>query len=353
MEKAYQDYLKKKKDYIDDVKISDLANVRLDVTNLQTAIEGKAPTVHNHSISDVTGLQTTLDGKASMINIYITLPQETDPVTINIYNIDSRFGTAVNLHFLGSANANTTINIIDCEKIKIDSNISGTPIINVVRSCIYYDANVFNYIRVCDTLNTRNSDFTGFSDITVWYDKFYDTDADLQVNGMEISQPNAPMTTEDISFWNEANPNDNHYSAALRSITLAGNGDVVECSLYVSNSSTATNVTSGRSIIGGTFNLPQGSELVYPTRCITKPLKVTGSFTTAYLVENAEWVVIATNFTVQTGVYNKTSDIISSGTIAFDSTTDLLGSENMTMDVTVIDGWAPGTYHIFYGGTTI
>ena len=29
-------------DYIDDVKISDLANVRLDVTNLQTAIEGKA-----------------------------------------------------------------------------------------------------------------------------------------------------------------------------------------------------------------------------------------------------------------------------------------------------------------------
>ena len=296
---------------------------------------------------------STLDGMASMINIYITLPAEEDPVTINIYNIDSRFGTAVNFHFLGEANSNTTINIIDCEKIKIDSSIAGNPVINVFRSCIYYDANVFNYIRVCDINNTRSNDFTGFLDITLWYDKFNDTDADLQVNGMEVSQPNAPMTTEDIAFWNEANPNDNHYSAALRSITLAGNGDIIECSLYVSNGSTATNVTSGRSIIGGTFNLPQGSELVYPTRCVTKPLKVTGSFTTAYLVENAQWVVIATNFTVQTGTYNPTTDVISSGTIAFDSTTDLLGSENMTMDVTVIDGWNPGTYHIFYGGTTI
>jgi len=296
---------------------------------------------------------STLDGTASMINIYITLPAEQDPTTINIYNIDSRFGTSVCLHFLGEANSNTTINIIDCEKIKIDSNISGTPVINVIRSCIYYDANVFNYIRVCDTRETRAVDFTGFLDITLWYDKLLDTDADLQVNGMEISQPNAPMSTEDISFWNEANPNDNHYSAALRSITLAGNGDIVECSLYVSNSSTATNVTSGRSIIGGTFNLPQGSELVYPTRCVTKPLKVTGSFTTAYLVENANWVVIATNFTVQTGVYDSNTDVISSGTIAFDSTTDLLSSENMTMNVSVIDGWRPGSYHIFYGGTTI
>lgn len=294
---------------------------------------------------------SSLDGRVSVINIYITLPQETDPVSINIYNIDSRFGTAVNLHFLGNANANTTVNIIDCEKIKIDSNISGTPVINVIRSCIYYDANVFDYIRVCDTLGSRTTGFTGFSDITLWYDKLSDTDADLQVSGMEVSQPNAPMTTDDIAFWNEANPNDNHYSAALRSITLGGNGDILECSLYVSNGSTATNVTSGRSIIGGTFNLPQGSELLYPTRCITKPLKITGSFTTAYLVENAQWVVIGTNFTVQTGIYNKDTDILSSGTIAFDSTTDLLSSENMTMDVTVIDGWAPGSYHIFYGGT--
>ena len=35
-----------------------------DVTGLQLALDGKAPTLHGHSISDVTGLQASLDGKA-------------------------------------------------------------------------------------------------------------------------------------------------------------------------------------------------------------------------------------------------------------------------------------------------
>lgn len=296
---------------------------------------------------------TTLGDVPSVINVTITLPEESDPTIININDIDSRFGTAVYLHFLGKANSNTIINIIDCEKFRIDSNISGTPVINVVRSCVYYDANVFNYIATCDTNSVRTTGFTGFKDITLWYDKFSDTDADLQVNGMEISQPNAPMTTEDISFWNEDNPNDNHYSSALRSITLDGDGTIVACSVYVSNGSTATNITSGRSIIGGAFTLPQGSELVYPTKCLLKPLKVTGSFTTAYKVMGEEWVVIATNFTIKSGCYNRSSDTTSIGTIAFDSITDLIRSANMTMDVDTIDGWEPGSYHIFYGGTTI
>jgi len=297
-----------------------------------------------------------LGGTTPVINVYITLPQlgdDDDPASVNIYNIDSRFGTAVTLHILGNANAKTIINIIDCEKIKIDSNISGTPVINIVRSCIYYDANIFNYIRVCDVNHYRATSFTGLQDITLWYDRFNETDPDLLVNGMEVSQPNAPMTVEDIAFWDEDNPNDNHYSAALRSITLGGNGDIIECSIYVSNGSTATNVTTGRSIIGGTFNLPQGSELIYPNRCLSKPLKVTGSFTTAYIVQNAQWVVIATNFTVYTGTYDVTTDVTSSGTIAFDSITDIVNSENMTMGVDSIDGWEPGSYHIFNGGSTI
>jgi hypothetical protein len=35
-----------------------------DITNLQTTLDGKAPTSHNHAIADITNLQTTLDGKA-------------------------------------------------------------------------------------------------------------------------------------------------------------------------------------------------------------------------------------------------------------------------------------------------
>lgn len=296
---------------------------------------------------------STISGSTTVIHVYITLPEEEEVVKeITICKIDSRFNTAVELHFLGKANSNTIINIVDCQKIKINSNISGNPIINVVRSCIYYDASVFNYIRTCDTVGARNSAIlTGFKDITIWYDRLDDDSTpNLQIDGMEVIQADAPMTLESIMFWNEENPNDNEFSCALRSITFGGNGDIVGCTLYLSNNSTATNVTEGRSIIGGPFVLPQGSELVYPNTCIVKPLKVTGSFTTAYKVQNNDWIVMATNFTAKTGVYG--NDTTSQGTIAFDNITNLLGSENMTMAVDSIDGWEPGTYHIFYGGTT-
>ena len=171
---------------------------------------------------------------------------------------------------------------------------------------------------------------------------------------MEVIQPNVANVAQDITFWNEANPNDNHYSSALRSVTFSGDGNIIGCSLYVSNGSTATNVTSGRSIIGGDFILPQGSDLVYPIRCLTNSLKVTGSFTTAYAANNQQqWVVMATNFTAVTGTYSTANDTASTGSIAFDTITDLLRSENMTADVKTIEAWAPGNYHIFYGGTTI
>ena len=41
-----------------------------DVTSLQTSLDGKAATVHTHAISDVTGLQTSLDGKAATVHTH-------------------------------------------------------------------------------------------------------------------------------------------------------------------------------------------------------------------------------------------------------------------------------------------
>jgi hypothetical protein len=41
-----------------------------DVTNLQTTLDGKAPTMHSHAIADVTNLQTSLDGKAPTSHIH-------------------------------------------------------------------------------------------------------------------------------------------------------------------------------------------------------------------------------------------------------------------------------------------
>jgi hypothetical protein len=42
------------------------------ISGLQTALDGKASTVHAHGISDVSGLQTALDGKASAVHAHDT-----------------------------------------------------------------------------------------------------------------------------------------------------------------------------------------------------------------------------------------------------------------------------------------
>lgn len=296
----------------------------------------------------------TLGPSPNMINVYINLPEGVDTNTsINIYNIDSRFGTGVYLHFLGAATSNTVINIVDCEMVRIDPHIdtsAGTPIINVIRSNIFYDASVFSYIRSCDVGHIRSSSFTGFLDITIWYDKFEDTDPDLLVNGMEVSQPNVPMTSQDIDFWNESASSDNHYACALKGVTFDGSGDIVGCSLYVSNNTTWTN-SMKPTIIGGSFIIPQGSDLNYPIECITHALKVTGVFTTAYFSESDNmWLVCDTSFTALSGIYSEDSGI-SDGTISFYSKPAMILPTYT--NVTTIDGWKPGSYHIFYGGTVV
>ena len=305
---------------------------------------------------------TSLSSTPSMINVYISLPEEEG--TINIYNIDSRFGTGVFIHFLTDDKtkdySNIVVNITDCEKVRIDNSVTtlaNGPIINIFRSCLYYDAELINYIRVCDPSNQRAAlfpaytDFTGFDNLTLWYARFTTSDPDLIVNGMEISQPNVAMTTQDIAFWDETISDDNHYSYALRSITLSGSGELIACSLYVSNNSTQTVNTTTHIIIGGDFVLPQGSKLNYPLACVNKPIKVTGTFTTAYLASSGtDWIVTETSFTALSGIYS-VSEGMGNGSIAFNSTTSLVPTTYTNVDS--IGGWEPGSYHIFYGGTTV
>ena len=302
--------------------------------------------------------QPVLSSYTPMIDVFIPISASEEGV-LNIYDIDSRFGTGVYLHFLlddtSADYSNITINIIDCEKIRIDSSITtltSGPIINLYRSCLYYDASVINYIRVCDEqVNSRESDFTGFEGLTLWYSKFSPSDPDLILNGMEIAQSDVSAATQDISFWDENISNDNHYNYALRSITLSNTGKAIGCSLFVCNSSTATTSTDTHIIIGGKFILPQGSKLNYPEACIDAPLQITGTFTTAYQADNSYWVVTETSFTARTGTYDYT-DGMGEGSIAFNSKTDFL-PPIYTANISNIGGWDTNSYHIFYGGTTV
>lgn len=308
-----------------------------------------------------------LTSTPTMINVTIPLPAGEDGI-LNVYDLDSRFGTGVYLHFTANDPtgdySNIIINISDCEKVRIDSSVTTMtkgPVINVLRSCLYYDAEVINYIRNCDPNNAHRSvmfpaytDFTGFDNFTLWYSRFTTSDPDLTVNGMEVAQPNVAMATHDIAFWDDSISSDNHYTYALRSITLSNNGRMIGCSLYVASPSTQTNLdlTSSHVIIGGDFILPQGSELNYPMACVNSPLQITGSFTTAYLNElTAKWIVTETSFTAKSGVYDLASGL-ENGSIAFNSKTDEVDA-TYTHGISNIEGWRPGTYHIFYGGTTV
>ena len=296
--------------------------------------------------------QEQLDsGSPNVINITMTLAESDEETTLNFADIDSRFNTAVCLNILGSATSTTTINIYDCQKLRIASSIEGSPIINVYRTNLYYDAAVINYIRGCERNLDSDDTFTGLQDCTFWYEQYEDDDPNLIVDHMTVSELDAPVIPDETDYWTESGTavNDNHYLVALKSITLNGSGDIVGCGLLVANDST-DNILPGDKIAVGEFTLPQGSGLIYPKSSLTKALKVTGTFTTAYYsTTDAVWYVTDTSFSALTNVndqYDQTAT--ASGNIAYHSRTALITS-TLTQDS--IPVWESDAYHIFYGGS--
>lgn len=284
----------------------------------------------------------------SILHIYLNLSASDEEEVLNIHGIDSRFNTAVCLHIEGSATSTTTINIYDCQKFKIDSSIEGTPVINVYRTNLYYDPIVFQYIKTC----TRDSDiygtFTGFQDLGIWYEQIDSDDPALVANGMTISELDTQVISTEIDYWKELGTaiNDNNYLVALKSITFSTTGDIVGCEILAANNST-DNIEPGDKIIVGEIVLPQGVTLIYPTACLTRVLKVTGEFTSAYY-SDGNWYVTDTSFSLGTGTYNAADPVTSmTGTVAFHSITSLVPS---TISQTSIDVWESDAYHLFRGG---
>lgn len=274
----------------------------------------------------------------NVINVTIELTNEETPGTINIRNIDSRFGTCVYLHLIGTADTNTVVNISDCEKIRIDSSILGNPVINLNRSSLYYDPSVIDKL-------------SSVSDFGLWYERFEDTDASINVDGLTVRESNAPVIAEDVDFWTLDAPNDNHFMYGLRSITFNSNAEIVGCEMYVSNQTTS-NVTEGHSIISATFEIPQGSGLEYPVTKLTKPVKVSGTFTTAYPTTSpVGYMTCDTNFTAVSQVYDPaTAQPVLTGSIAFHTVATLVQVIFGLPPGTSLDMWESGSWHIFSGG---
>ena len=283
-----------------------------------------------------------------ILNIYLHLTESMSG-TLEISGIDSRFNTAVELHILGTATSAVRIDIVDCQKFKIDSNIEGTPVINIFRTCLYYDPIILQYIKTCARDTDTYGTYTGFRDLSLWYQKMTSDDPSILVDGMTVAEIDSPIIASDIDYWKEFNTaaNDNNYLVALKSITFSPSGEITGCQILAANNST-DNVQPGDKIVVGEFILPQGENLVYPVACLTRKLKVTGEFTSAYLSDSI-WYVTDNSFSLLTGIYTEaTTTSTMTGTVAFHSKTTLVPS---TISETSIDVWEPDSYHIFQGGS--
>lgn len=286
----------------------------------------------------------------SIVEIHIPIPATDEDSVIEIQGIDSRFNTALCIYIEGEAGSNVTINIRDCQKLMIYPSIKGNPVINVYRSCLRYDPEVFQYIKTCERDEETYGTFTGMRDISLWYERIYDTDPSLTVNDMTVSQLDSHILVADINYWKELNApviNDNNYLVALKSITMTGEGEIIGCEILAANNST-DNIVVGEKIIVGETALPQGSSLIYPTACLTRQLKVDGTFTSAYFSEE-HWYVTDTSFTLLSGVYNELEPASPiKGQVAFHSKTSLVVAE---IEQTSIEAWESDTYHVFRGGS--
>lgn len=314
------------------VNLDDYVNERVAFPNMNVTNPKLPDTDLSELDKQTNALNSTLLSKE--INITVTLPEEDEASTLVIRDIDSRFGSYVHIHIKGEANPNTTVYVMNCEKVKIDSNIEGSPTLVIDNCNLYYDAYIID----------RAAKIT---DLSLWYNQITTDDINLIVDNMTVQAVDVPIVAESLDFWNRNVANDNHFMYALRSITLAKDGSVIGCSMYVKNNTTS-NVSLGTSIVSAPFELPQGLGLAYPATKVTRQLKITGSFVSAYSAESGSYIVQDTNFTALSQGVNSLGESLA-GRISF-------FTNAMEVDSTIgtqpesIDGWEPNSFHIFYGG---
>lgn len=308
----------------------------------------------------------------NVIEIVLNLPQSTTYESLDIKNIDSRFGASILLHIQGQSDHYTTINISNCEKVRIGT-LEGNPVINLYNSRIYYDGDMIDYILSCDRVHEADTlvpgfdpnyegivyanGFTGISNLHLWFERYSDEDSKIVIDDLTVTETQTPIIPEDVDFWSEQVVNDVHYYYGLQSISFRPDGTLSGCGLYIRNDTTANIDPDEKSVSIGEFTLPQGSTFTYPRASLVNPIKITGNFVTAYpQLSPAGYQIIETNFTALTQKYTKYSDqedYNEVGSIAFVSKSELVTSFIGTSltDPDSIDGMEPGSYHVFKGWT--
>lgn len=293
--------------------------------------------------------QNLEDGaRVDVIDVYVRLSEDstaTDTQNLFVRGIDSRFNTSVYLHVTGTTSVPVNIYIYNCEKIRIDNNIPDNVHFVTVGSTIYYDAEVINNILEGGQAETTK----------LWYTRYLSSEPNLMMSGMTVKELDDPVVSTEIDYWNESNPNDLHYKYALNSITFNENLEIIGMNILVRCDCT-DNIETGSRIIVNNFELAQSNGFEYPVTALSRALKLSGSFITAYRTNGAAgegetFIVYDNNVTVTTEVYDgEPTTTCASGKIAIYVKSEYLQNVIGLDDDTSIDGWRTDEYHTIGGG---
>ena len=283
------------------------------------------------------------DAYIDVVNVIIELPTELNGDNTNEYvigNIDSRFNGSVYLHLKGNVNSSATytIKLVNCERIRIDSNIPTNCIITLENCGLYYDYTVLNRL-------------TSIKNLKLWYTRFVTDDPMIAVSGMKVEQfLHTRAVTK--SWTSQYAPNDSNVTVKLASITFDSDGNICGAEVDVQNNITNASGSDNDSIYVNTFELPQGDILQYPENRLLYPIQIEGKMTTtSQSTATSNCVVTDMDFAIVTQYPTV------KGSMAMRVKSTILPSTNVHIDTNsyvpgtnpVISGWTPDTWHRFSG----
>jgi len=320
----------------------------LDANGIQDALDESVndricypnATQRNNFTDPTTGTYTTKD--PHVIEITIELPSTTDPYVLHIHDVGSRANSSLYVHLHGSATSEATILFENCDMLRIDDSIQGSPTIMLKNVNLYYNANVLSYTPL-----------DGVQNLSLWYqqDLSDSSSPNLQVDGMTVTLLGDVSRDDAIDPWDEYNPNDNHYSYALRSITFASDGTIINFGMIVGDSSTMNVDITDHALFRASFTLPQSAGLQYPANKMVHQLKVSGSFVSCYYsTSDNKYIVKETDFSALTQKYNSPISEVG-GSIAFCTNAYYVSQISGVVVGEGVDCWDLNTPHIFYGGS--
>lgn len=284
------------------------------------------------------------DTNPSLIYVYINLPENTSDVSeiVEIKNIDSRFGSAVNVVLSGAATDNVVVLFRNCQKLMVTYNFTNStngPKLGMDNCELFYDAEIMSKVVEFDELSLWHK----------WYIQLTHTNPNLVVSGLTVSKALPEynsLSVEPIDYWTDNSPNDNHMQVKLRSLTFDTKGNIVGCGVLVRNDS-SDNIQLGRNMIYDNFTLPL-NDLPVPVNRLKQPMYISGQYLTGYTSQSPiGYIVQDTKFTIKTQPYDDSGAPVENNKGELVAMVD---SYNYSSANPVeIDAWDPSTYHLFNG----